>query len=59
MAVPSHRLDADADTTEDQDVPSLCDGVSIHTTRPGRRVFVEDGNTDGWIATDLTVDLER
>ncbi|MFC6976314.1 hypothetical protein ACFQL1_19125 [Halomicroarcula sp. GCM10025709] len=24
-----------------------------------RTVFTEDGNTDGWISTDLTVDLRR
>lgn len=24
-----------------------------------RTVFTEDGNTDGWIATDFTVDLPR
>ncbi|MDB2238131.1 DUF7331 family protein [Halorubrum ezzemoulense] len=24
-----------------------------------RTVFAEQGNTDAWIATDLTVDLER
>ncbi|MFC7076517.1 hypothetical protein [Haloarcula halophila] len=24
-----------------------------------RTVFTEDGNTDGWIATDLTVDLRQ
>jgi hypothetical protein len=28
-------------------------------TCPGRSVFVEAGNAQGWIATDLTVDLDR
>lgn len=32
--------------------------VSAHETRPGRIVFTEDDNSDGWIATDLTVDPE-
>lgn len=32
--------------------------VSAHETRPGRIVFTEDGNSDGWIATDLTVEPE-
>lgn len=30
---------------------SCCDGG------PGRTVFIEPGNTDGWIATDLTVEI--
>ncbi|MFC7073605.1 hypothetical protein ACFQJ7_15615 [Halovenus rubra] len=33
--------------------------VSVHQSSPDRTVFTEDGNTDGWIATDLTVSLER
>lgn len=32
--------------------------VRVHESRPGRHVFTEDGNTDGWIATDLTLDPE-
>jgi hypothetical protein len=59
MAVPSHRPGPDATTDDDHGGSQLRDGVSVHTTRPGRRVFVEAGNTDGWIATDLAVDLER
>lgn len=30
---------------------SCCDGC------PGRTVFIEAGNTDGWIATELTVEV--
>lgn len=26
---------------------------------PDRTVFTEDGNVDGWIATDLTVELRE
>ena len=26
---------------------------------PGTSVFLESGNTDGWIASDLTVDISR
>ena len=33
--------------------------VSALRTSPDRTVFTEDGNNDGWIATDLTVDLRR
>ena len=29
--------------------------VSVCRSRPGRFVFLEAGNTDGWIATDATV----
>ena len=30
--------------------------VSTYESRPGRVVFVEDGNSDGWLATDVTVE---
>lgn len=33
--------------------------VTVHTTCPDRVVFTEQGNNDGWIATDLTVDCWR
>jgi len=33
--------------------------VTACETRPGRVVFTESDNSDAWIATDLTVDLER
>jgi hypothetical protein len=33
--------------------------VSTHFTNPERTVFIEEGNSDGWIATDLTVELKR
>ena len=33
--------------------------VSAHHTNPERTVFVENGNSDGWIATDLVTELER
>ncbi len=35
-----------------------CD-VTAHECSPRRMVFTENGNTDGWIATDTTVDLLR
>ena len=31
--------------------------VSAHRCSPERTVFTEEDNTDGWIATDTTVDL--
>lgn len=33
--------------------------VNVHQCTPERTVFTEEGNSDGWIATDLTVDLRR
>lgn len=33
--------------------------VRANETAPGKVVFSEDDNTDGWIATDLTVDVRR
>lgn len=33
--------------------------ISAHRSSPDRMVFTERDNTDGWIATDLTVELER
>lgn len=40
-------------TLEEPPVVAACE------TCPGRVVFTEDGNTDGWISTDLTVSLTR
>ena len=31
--------------------------VTAHESCPGTTVFTEDGNSDGWIATDLVVDV--
>ncbi|GGJ07742.1 hypothetical protein GCM10008995_17070 [Halobellus salinus] len=33
--------------------------VVVCETCPGRSVFVESANRDGWIATDLTVEPRR
>jgi hypothetical protein len=39
------------------------DGVEVelraHATSPDRTVFTDPDNDDGWIATDLTVEVER
>jgi hypothetical protein len=51
--------------TTDGDDASLTDPpepeftVSALQSKPGRLVFTENGNTDAWIATDTTVDVER
>lgn len=33
--------------------------VRAHETTPGRAVFAEEGNDDGWISTDLFVEPTR
>ncbi len=33
--------------------------ISICESCPGKSVFLESGNTDGWIASDVTVDITR
>lgn len=41
--------------------PGPRDGPVIRRceSRPGTSVFLESGNTDGWIASDVTVDVLR
>ncbi len=46
-------VERDPDAMEDE-YPT----VAASHTSPERTVFAEQGNTDAWIATDLTVDLE-
>ncbi|ELY74184.1 hypothetical protein [Natrinema pallidum] len=55
MDVPARREEPELD--EELEEPTAV--VSSHETRPGKTVFTERNNSDGWIATDLTVDLER
>ncbi|MFA1612216.1 hypothetical protein [Halobellus rubicundus] len=33
--------------------------ITVCESRPGRSVFLESGNTEGWIASDLTVEVPR
>ncbi len=33
--------------------------IAVRESKPGRAVFVEDGNTEGWIASDRTVAIQR
>ncbi|WP_408958809.1 hypothetical protein [Natrinema sp. 74] len=55
MEAPARREDRGLD--EELEEPAMV--VTSHETRPGKIVFTEQDNSDGWIATDLTVDLER
>ncbi|MFH5801281.1 hypothetical protein [Haladaptatus sp. CMAA 1911] len=54
MAVNSRPVDeathAHTPTTPD---------INLCETRPERFVFLEDGNTDGWISTDVVVSSHR
>jgi hypothetical protein len=49
------------DEGEDGEAPDLEDDccVTAHESSPDRFVFTEEGNTDGWIATDYTVDVTQ
>lgn len=58
--------DAPAESVEDACSVSATDvpdesaedhpAVAVSCTSPDRTVFTEEGNTDAWIATDLTVE---
>ncbi|AXR78186.1 DUF7331 family protein [Natrarchaeobaculum sulfurireducens] len=54
MDVPARRQDA----SDPEAVAEPTAIVTSHEPRPGKVVFTERDNNDGWIATDLTVDLE-
>lgn len=43
---------------DDGSEPHPVTGIEVAAleTCPGRTVFIESGNTEGWIATDLAVD---
>lgn len=47
----------DADLNDEHEEPAAL--VSALRTSPERTVFTEDGNSDGWIATDLVVEPRR
>ena len=55
----SSRLDRESvfDTTDEPPTPET--EITTCESRPGKVVFLESGNTDGWIATDHVVDSER
>jgi hypothetical protein len=41
--------------SESRDAPD----IAVCKSAPDTSVFLESGNTDGWIASDLTVDIPR
>jgi len=54
MEVPDPR-EARREAADTEEAPS----ISALKSSPDRTVFTEEGNCDGWIATDLTVSLSR
>lgn len=48
------------DAESDEPTTTMPDvAVTAHQSTPGRVVFVEEGNTEGWIASSLTVALDE
>jgi hypothetical protein len=47
--------DGEGTATPEDDAPR----IKSHRATAERTVFTEEGNTDGWIATDLTVECEE
>lgn len=53
MAAPDGQADEETEPAS----PDRC--VSALRASPDRTVFTEEGNSDGWIATDYTVEPRR
>lgn len=51
----------DQESPESESRPVNCEEctVTAHGSSPERVVFTEEGNTDAWISTNLTVSLHR
>lgn len=59
MAAPRRRDPEQDDESSGPDPATPEMELSVHATSPERTVFTEPGNSEGWISTDLTVDIER
>jgi hypothetical protein len=46
--------DGSSPASDEEETP-----VTVHKSSPDRVVFVEQDNSDGWIATDLAVDVRE
>ena len=55
MVVGTETGQEDSTETERSEAPL----VSMCESRPGKAVLLEDGNTDGWIASDTTSAVTR
>ena len=51
----TNRSAANSESNTGEETPSL----AILETRTGRKVLTEENNTEGWIATDLIVDVRK
>jgi hypothetical protein len=56
MSTTAPANDEDEEGDEAEEDGTL---VSAYSSCPEKTVFTERTNPDGWIATDLTVELER
>lgn len=54
-------MSVERDGVDEEELPEACLGtlnrIKSYSTKPGRTVFVEQGNCDGWISTDETVEV--
>lgn len=55
MAVGTQSSPEPATGQESSDRPE----IAVCESAPGKSVFLESGNTDGWIGSDVTVDVTR
>lgn len=55
MATGRESDAVDEQPTEEQDAPE----IAVCESSPDRTVFLESGNNDAWIASDVTVDVEE
>lgn len=53
-----HREPVGKETTAEEPAPDV-PRVNVREISGDRRVFTEDENCDGWIASDLTVSVRR
>ncbi len=44
---------------EPEQEPSYTPEISVCESCPGTSVFLESGNTEGWIASDVTMEVVR
>ncbi|MFC7139681.1 hypothetical protein ACFQMA_07490 [Halosimplex aquaticum] len=55
MAAGSQSHTREGSGREQTDQPE----ITVCESAPGRSVFLESGNTDGWIASDTTLEVWR
>jgi len=55
MATGRESDAVDEQPTTERDVPE----IAVCESSPEKTVFLESGNSDAWIASDVTVDVEE